>query len=109
MVVDSPSPEFYELAVQYFDPLCRALGLASRTPEAGNGFGWVSAEAGTVRAFFEHDRGLCSFAIGAAGAQKPLCAVETIAKRFPRLRLLAEGADPGAVAVAKLLEGLAAV
>jgi hypothetical protein len=82
---------FQEMRAQYFDALCRNLGLTVGETEIGRGFAWISAGWGAVRVFFEHERGLCSFSVGAMPDPKPLCTVEEIASRFPRTRQLAEG------------------
>jgi hypothetical protein len=76
---------------KHFDLLCTTLGLTAGPQEAGNGFTSVSAVANNVRIFFEEERGLCSFAIGARSDLKPMCNVEEMASRFPRVRLLPEG------------------
>ncbi len=73
---------------KHFDLLCTTLGLTAGPQEAGNGFTTVSAVANNVRVFFEEERGLCSFAIGARSDLKPMCNVEEMASRFPRVRLL---------------------
>jgi hypothetical protein len=44
-----------------------------------------------VRVFFEHERGLCAFAMGAFDDVKPLCSVEELGSRFPRIRAIPEG------------------
>jgi hypothetical protein len=88
---DPPLQSFQALREEYFDRLCRQLGLSEETSRDGEGFAVVSAAAGNVRVFFEHDRGLCIFGLGASGDAKPLCSVEEIARRFPRVRLVPEG------------------
>jgi hypothetical protein len=87
-------PEHFQaLRQQYFDPLRDKLGLtAERTSQlSSSGFASVSAAAGPVRVHFESDRGLCSFLVGFSGDERDLCSVETLAERFPRIRLLPEG------------------
>lgn len=72
-------PSAYAFEAQrerYFDLLCRNLGLVRGEEQSGAGFDIVSASSGDVRVFFEHERGVCSFAIGAASEPKPLCGVE---------------------------------
>lgn len=76
---------------RYFDALCRNLGLVRGEEQTGPGFDIVSASSGNVRVFFEHERGLGFFTIGAAFDSKPLCGVEELAERFPRLRAMSEG------------------
>jgi len=77
--------DFETLRAQYFAPVCERLGLAPGATQTGTGFAIASAASGSVRVFFECERGLsCSFAVGAAEESRPLCAVEEIAKRFPR-------------------------
>jgi hypothetical protein len=44
-----------------------------------------------VRVFFEHERGLWAFAMGAFDDVKPLCSVEELGSRFPRIRAIPEG------------------
>ena len=82
---------FQTLRQEHFDRLCRNLSLSGETSRVGEGFAVVSAAAGNVRVFFEHDRGLCLFGLGAAADARPLCSVEEMAGRFPRARVLAEG------------------
>lgn len=88
---DSLTHAFQTLRAQYFDPLCDSLGLRPGPSEIELAFGWVSAQVDHVRVFFEYERSLCQFSLGSALETKPLCAVETIAKRFPRIRLLPDG------------------
>lgn len=89
---DDPSlRHFQELRAQHFDALCRRLGLSPGDTQVGQGFAWVSGEQGTVRVFFEHDRGLCFFSIGALPDPRPLCAVDELASRFLRIRQIPEG------------------
>jgi hypothetical protein len=84
---------FQSLRQQYFDPLRDKLGLtAERTSQAeSSGFASISGAAGSVRIHFEFDRGLCSFLVGFSGDERDLCSVESMAERFPRVRLLPEG------------------
>jgi hypothetical protein len=82
---------FLEEKRKHFDLLCTNLGLTAEPQEAGEGFTTVSAVANNVRVFFEEERGLCAFAIGAHSDVKPMCSVEEMASRFPRVRLLPEG------------------
>jgi len=87
-------PEHFQaLRQQYFDPLRDKLGLtAVHTSEVSpSGFASVSAAAGSVRVHFESDRGLCSFLVGFSNDERDLCSVESLAERFPRIRLLPEG------------------
>jgi hypothetical protein len=81
------------LREQYFDPLRGRLGLgAERSSQAASsGFAVISAVADSVRVHFEYDRGLFSFFVGFADDERDLCSVQTIAERFPRIRLLSEG------------------
>lgn len=93
-MTDSENPayaSFIEQKHKQFDLLCRNLGLAGGLQEVGNGYAIVSAVAGNVRVFFEHERGLCSFAVGAFDDVKPLCGAEELASRFPRIRALPDG------------------
>jgi|GEM_PF-2117205 len=89
---DSAQQHFRIQKERFFKPLCEALGLAPGEAQQGTGFAVVSAIAGHVRVFFEHDCGLCFFSVGAAADAKALCGVEEFAERFPRLRAL-EGAQ----------------
>jgi hypothetical protein len=87
-------PEHFQaLRQQYFDPLRVELGLSAErsSQAASSGFASVSAATGSVRVHFESDRGLCSFLVGFSGDERDLCSVETLAERFPRIRLLPEG------------------
>jgi hypothetical protein len=90
---DTERQDFDFLRAQYFDPLCERLGLIPGEPKLGDGFARVSADSGTVRLYFEYERGLGWFAIGAVSDSQPLCSIEDIAERFPRLRLMSEGAQ----------------
>jgi hypothetical protein len=82
---------FLEQKQKHFDRLCRNLRLEAGLRESGNGYAIVSAGADNVRVFFEHERGLCAFAVGAFADVKPLCGVEELASRFPRIRVMPEG------------------
>jgi hypothetical protein len=82
---------FQSLREEHFVPLCRKLGLSTEPVDIGVRYAVVSAAAGNVRVFFEHERGLCSFSVGASTDVKPLCSVDEIARRFPRIRLVQEG------------------
>jgi hypothetical protein len=93
-MTDSATPidsTFLEQKHKHFDLLCRNLGLEAGLQENGDGYAIASAAAGNVRVFFEHERGLCGFAVGAFGDAKPLCSAEELALRFPRIRVLSEG------------------
>lgn len=91
MSTDWASENFATPSAQHFDPLCEALGLSARDSTAGTGYAISSAAGGNVKVFFEHDRGLCHFSVGLAEEGKPLCDVELIARRYPRVRLLGKG------------------
>jgi hypothetical protein len=82
---------FLEQKHKHFNLLCRNLGLEAGLQESRNGYDIDSAMGGNVRVFFEHEHGLCQFAVGAFGDIKPLCSVEELASRFPRIRVLPEG------------------
>jgi hypothetical protein len=84
-------PTFQALREEHFDRLCGELGLSELTSQVVGAFAIVSAAAGNVRVFFEHDRGLCIFGLGAFTDAKPFCSVEEIAQRFPRVRIVPEG------------------
>jgi len=77
--------------LEHFDPLCRTLGLSPQWSGPTDDYASASAASGYVCVHFENDRGLCSFSIGPASDERPLCAVEEMAARFPRIRLLPEG------------------
>ena len=64
--------EFDEQKRIYFDSLRRSCGLGVESKESGEHYAIVSAAAGNVRAFFEHERGLCWFSIGAYADARPL-------------------------------------
>jgi hypothetical protein len=91
MSSDWASENFAKHSAQHFEPLCEALGLGERSSVAGAGYAISSAADGSVRVFFEHDRGLCSFSVGLASDAKPFCAVDVIARRLPPVRLLHQG------------------
>jgi hypothetical protein len=88
---DPIDPSFLEQKHRYFDLLCRNLGLEAGLQENGRDYAIASAAAGNVRVFFEHERGLGGFAVGAFDDVRPLCSVEGLALRFPRIRVLSEG------------------
>ena len=71
-----------------FDVLCKELELGDVRVQEGLR---ASAASGHVRLYLENDRGLCEFAVGASGDSRPLCALEDLAQRFPRVRLLPDG------------------
>jgi hypothetical protein len=83
--------DFESLRTKFFDPLATTLGLTSARSTLGDSYAVVSAAAANVRVYFERDRGLCAFAVGAASADRSPCAVEEIAKRFPRIRRIPGG------------------
>jgi hypothetical protein len=82
---------FEEQKQKHFDRLCRNLHLEGGLGDSGNGYAIVSAGANNVRVFFEHERGLCTFAVGALADVKPLCGVDELASRFPRIRAMPGG------------------
>src|ERR1700731_1057451 len=90
MSEDSTLQSFQALRQEHFAGLCRKLSLSAETLQVDQRFAVVSA-AGNVRVFFEHDRGLCLFGLGAFTDAKALCSVEEMAERFPRIRLVPEG------------------
>jgi hypothetical protein len=81
------SPHLENLVATVFQPLSRDLGLASRDVLGA----LAAGELANVAVFLEEDRGLSWLAIGASGANRPLCSVEEIAARFPRMRVMSEG------------------
>ena len=91
MSEDSAPQSFQALREEHFVGLCRKLSLSVETLQFDRRFPIVSAAAGNVRVFFEHDRGLCHFGLGAFTDAKALCTVEEMAERFPRIRLVPEG------------------
>src|SRR5262245_61699030 len=91
MLVERYLQEFLALKAQYFDGLCQRLTLDQGSLESGPGYAIARASGGNVRVYFEHDRGPCFFSVGPAVDTKPMCGVEELATRFPRVRLLAEG------------------
>lgn len=93
-MIDEGTRERFEKARgQYFEPLCHALELISVQAVLGDGFAMVSGASGSIRVYFEYEQGLCSFGIGLPGDSKPLCSVDEIAERFPRVRLPGEGSQ----------------
>jgi hypothetical protein len=92
-MTDSENPALASFLGQkhkHFDLLCRNLGLAAGFQESGNDYAIVSAVAGNVCVFFEHERGVCTFAVGAIEDVKPQCIAQELASRFPRIRALEE-------------------
>jgi hypothetical protein len=88
---DSTNQFFRAMQEKHFLGLCRKLGLSDETLICDSKFAVASAAAGNVRVFFEHERGLCIFGLGAARDAKALCSVDELAERFPRIRLMTEG------------------
>jgi hypothetical protein len=89
---DDPAFQYFQsMREEYFLGLCQTLGLSDETLHVDPQFAIASAAAENVRVFFEHDRGLCTFALGASADARALCSVEEMAERFPRLRLVPEG------------------
>jgi hypothetical protein len=88
---DPIDPSFLKQKHKHFDLLYRNLGLEAGLQENGPDYAIASAAAGNVRVFFEHERGLGGFAVGAFDDVRPLCSVEGLALRFPRIRVLSEG------------------
>jgi hypothetical protein len=84
-------PDFHERKRIYFDSLSRNCGLGAETQVSSEHYAVVSAAEGNVRVFFENERGLCSFSIGARNDARPLCSVEEVASRFPMARALPGG------------------
>jgi hypothetical protein len=84
---------FRSLRETHFDGLCRKLGLIATAADIAADFCRVSGKAGAVQVYFECERGLCSFSVGPASDAHPLCSVEEIAERFPRVRVLGEGSQ----------------
>ena len=90
-MTDVTSSAFRALCECHFDPLCNRLKLIAAPPAIDQGFALASASDGTVRVFFEYERGLSWLGLGAHSDSKPLCSVEELAQRFPRIRIVAEG------------------
>ena len=88
---DVTSQEFRTLREVHFDPLCIRLQLSMGAENIGQRFALASAANGSVRVFFEYERGLSWFGVGALSDSKPLCSVDELARRFPRIRLVTEG------------------
>jgi len=87
----SYAEQFEVMRGKYFAPLCRALQLSQPTAQIEGAYAVVSAAAGTVRVFFESERGLCGFGVGEVAAHAAMCDLESLAERFPRVRLTPEG------------------
>jgi len=85
--------EFESMRARWFAPFCQRLDLVPGETDTGPCYAMASAASGWVRIFFEYERGMCSFAVGVVQDARPLCGVEEIAGRFPRVRLMAEGAQ----------------
>ena len=82
---------FETLRRQFFEPLARSLTLSEMRSDIHEMYAVVSGAAGNVRVHFESDRGLCTFAVGSASDDASLCAVDVIARRFPRVRQVPQG------------------
>jgi hypothetical protein len=88
VVPDSETSQFLTLKARYFGRLCEALALRPRTDNVGTGFATASADRGDLRVYFEYERGLSLFSVGAVNDGAPACSVENVADRFPRVRVL---------------------
>lgn len=88
---ESYADDFQSMRERYFLPLCQALSLAQGADERGVAYAVTSAAAGNVRVFFECERGLYGFGVGEVMASTALCDLESLAERFPRVRVLPEG------------------
>jgi len=82
---------FEGMRARYFAPLCQALRLSQVSNRIEGAYAVASAAGGNVRVFFECERGLCGFGIGEGEAPAALCDLESLAERFPRVRLMPEG------------------
>lgn len=82
---------FETMRRRYFLPLCRTLQLSLVTHRVEGAYAVTSAVGGNVRILFECERGLCDFGIGEATADVALCDLDSLAERFPRVRLTSEG------------------
>lgn len=91
MAADPTLQKFQTLKAQYFDTLSRELALHEEPLRGGTGYAIAAASGGNVRVFFEHERGLCHFSLGPVNDSDPMCDVETISGRFPRIRTLIHG------------------
>jgi hypothetical protein len=90
-MADSELSHFLEMKSKHFDPLCQKLSLRELAMESGPRFAIASAVGSTARVWFEHDRGLCVFALGNTAHAKPACSVDEATRLFPRMRVLEEG------------------
>jgi hypothetical protein len=88
VVPNSETSRFLTLKARYFERLCEALALRPRTDNAGEGFATASADRGHIRVYFEYERGLPLFSVGAVEDKAPACSVEDVADRFARVRVL---------------------
>jgi hypothetical protein len=86
------APQYFLTAkAEFFDRLSRELHLVDVQNTIYSQFGYTSAVAGSVRVFLEYERGGLGFSLGPNGDLAPMCDVETIADRFPRVRKMPDG------------------
>jgi hypothetical protein len=88
MPLDREKSQFVASKEQFFDPLCQSLALRPVSGWSGRGFAVVAAELDYLRIYFEHERGLCQFSVGAVSESRQACSVEAITDRFARVRTL---------------------
>jgi hypothetical protein len=87
----SYAEQFEAMRGKYFAPLLRTLQLSHPIDRIEGAYAVSSAAAGNVRVFFESERGLCGFGVGEVAAPAAMCDLESLAERFPRVRIMPEG------------------
>ena len=88
---DASSTHFLDLKARFFDALCLELGVSPCVTASGDYFAIACADVAGMRVFFDYERGLGHFALGAATDDRPICSVDEIADRFPRVRSASAG------------------
>lgn len=82
---------FQNQRMEYFAPLIDVLGLRETRGEEHEMYGFVEAAGPIVAIRFEHDRGLCEFAVGAVSEPSRHWSASVIASLFPRIRVMQGG------------------
>ncbi len=89
--MSSTIDKFRELRAAHLDPVVTALGLCVGNVEEYEMHGFAEAVSENVCVRFEHDRGLCEFALSSTANSNRMWSISIVASLFPRVRLLPDG------------------